>query len=238
MLGETNLSNHQDFRAVIGATGVILLVLGIIMMFSGVTLSWTETTNYYYSDTGLTYDIVTFDSTVDNGTTYTKLVEGKEFKATPVFPPGVSGQVSVWFPAETLSPAQAMALGASDPTDLGWIYMIFDMIVNWTVTGGTPTVYIYIQVPNVETKAYMWDGTQWVLFPTQEVVLIGGKAYLKLTVTQQLTGTLFTLTAPAPVGGELVEPGMSKTGLVLIAVGLALILTSIILYRLGLRERR
>lgn len=52
-----------------GATGVILLVLGIVMMFSGVTLSWTETTNYYYSETGLTYDIVTFDSTVDNETT-------------------------------------------------------------------------------------------------------------------------------------------------------------------------
>lgn len=232
------MNNYQNFSAVMGATGVILFVLGIIMMFSGVTLSWTEITNYYYSDTGLTYDIVTFDSTVDNETTYTKLVDGKEFKATPVFPTGVSGQVSVWFPTETLSPAQAMALGASDPTDLGWIYMIFDLRVNWTVTGGTPIVYIYIEVPNPETKAYMWDGTQWVLFPTQEVVLIGGKAYLKLTVTQQLTGTLFTLTAPAPVGGELVEPGMSKTGLVLVAIGLALILASIVLYRFSLGRQR
>lgn len=41
------MDSRQDFRAIMGATGVILLVLGIVMMFSGVTLSWTETTNYY-----------------------------------------------------------------------------------------------------------------------------------------------------------------------------------------------
>ncbi len=220
----------------LGTTGLVLTILGFLVMFAGVTLSYTVNPGVYYSATGLTYTTIDFTD-ADNGTTVTVSVGTTPVDVTPFFPTGVTGSLRVWF-SDPLTVPQIVALGASDPSSLGSIYLLLDILVNWTVTGGTPTVYIDIQVPGSNIQAYWWTGTMWQYYPNQQLIVKGGQTYLRLVVTQELTGTPFALLSPSPVGGKLVVHGVevNELGVPVLAAGLALMAASAGLYLVSRRK--
>lgn len=219
----------------LGALGVVLIILGVVISFSGVSMSYSETTSYYYSATGLTYTKLDFTD-ADNATEVPLTVGTVEVNVTPIFPPGSSGSVTVMV-SDPLSTAQLVSLGASDPSTLGTVYLALDLIITWSVTGANPTVYVDFEVPGTNIRAYYWDGSSWVLFPGQNVIVKDGKTVLRVPVTSQLTGTPVALLSPAPVGGTLAVHGAQGTsivGLAIVAVGAALVAASA---ALALRRR-
>ncbi|MEB3859943.1 MAG: hypothetical protein LRS43_01895, partial [Desulfurococcales archaeon] len=167
---------------------------------------------------------------------------------TAIFPTGTTGSVSVWVATEALSPGQITALGYPDPatafTGRETAFLITDIRINRTITAGSPpTVEINMTVPSPDATAYFWNDTimDWQPFPNQTVVPVGGTFVLRMQIGVELMGTPFVITIPAPppaVGGILdLETATGKAGAAMIAIGVALLVASLVAYkRLG-RER-
>ncbi|GAB6148680.1 hypothetical protein [Stetteria hydrogenophila] len=213
---------------VLGASGVLLMMLGVLLAFASVSLGSPASveSGYYYSATGLNYTRV-LATEADNGTTITLTAGNVRVDVTPVFPPGASGNVTVMV-SNPLSVAEVVALGASDPSVLGEPQLLLDIMAYWSVTGGSPTVHIDIQVPGTGVQAYYWDSAagEWRYFPGQRFVVKNGATFLRLPVNTPLTGTPVAVVTPSPVGGTLAfhtaESWAFKAGLALAAAGAAL----------------
>ena len=226
--------DHEvDLKALLGASGILLMIMGTVIMFSNVGLTVTPPVTYYYAATGITYNIKTFTPS-ENGTVVNLTVATVDVKVKATIPSGVN--VSVWIPPDPLTTSQIIALGATDPSQLGHPYLLLDIIVTWTPTTTPPTVEIAVEVPRPDVVAFYWNSTlsQWLKFPTQEIRIIDGKTFLVLIVTKELKGTPFSFIVPVGVGGilENTTSGVNKVGLVVMGLGALLIATAAGLYYL------
>ncbi|MCE4613460.1 MAG: hypothetical protein F7C07_06480 [Desulfurococcales archaeon] len=226
----------------VGIAGALLLALGILFMAGTIELTQAQPPTYIYVIGGIQFNVTIF-TLADNGTTVTGTIgDITEVNITVVFPTGVTGSVNVSIASSPLTPAQVVSLGATDPstafTGREQAFLLTDLKVDHlAVSGGTPVTNVSFSVPSPDARAYFWNDTanEWQAFPNQTIESIPGGFALVLSIHQELLGTPFVVTVPAPppaVGGILdLETSAGRAGLAMVIIGVALIVASLVAYK-------